>query len=330
MGRYGAKINDQSLKFSRQVRFSRLLHGHFWHAFDLSLSVFPMNIHALELTRLPNVTVHLTLRLAKTLLRDRAQGEQSTPRIDQAAKDLEEQVELASDALIARTLRLSPEVLATELAFDRAVDALWFALERQLEHPRVYAHDGLDYLPAELAEAIDLEGGRARAAEAALLQEQVFGPQRIHDMVKRPMVEQVESTQLVLRNIEQLDLRGRLEALVGARLLDTLEACQKHYELMIDQRLRRQHGQNIDLRVVRQELRWAISEYANAIVSVYRRKQPETGEWVLAKLQPILTLRQTVTRVQTPGELEDALEDFVELELELEQAQDEQVLAESA
>lgn len=289
-----------------------------------------MNIHALELTRLPNVNAHLTLRLAKTLLRDRAQGEESSPRIDQAAEDLEEQVELASDALIARTLRLSPEQVATELAFDLAVDALWFALERQLEHPRVYAHDGLDYLPAELAAAIDLEGARAQAAEAAKLQELVFGPLRVHEMVKRPMVEQVESTQLVLRNIEQLGLRGRLEALVGPRLLDTLTACQKHYEAMIDGRLRRhKQGEEVNLRQVRQELRWALSEYANAIVSVYRRKQPETGEWVLAKLRPILTLRQTMARVASPGELDDALEDFVELELEPAQ-EDEQALSESA
>jgi hypothetical protein len=278
-----------------------------------------MNIHALELTKLPNVSIQLTGRLAKTLLRDKPSGEDSTEQIDQSAADLEEQLEVVADGLIVRMIATSPAALASELAFDRAVDAMWFALHGYLGMTQVYAHPGLDYLPAEVAKEIELDEARARAAEAAELLELTFGPLTVNEMVKTSMIEQVESTQLVLRNIDKQDLRPRLAAIVGPRLLDTIEACQDQYEAMVDVRLRRERGESVNLRTLRRDLRWALVEYVSAVVAKYRRKQPETATWVLARLQPILTLRQILARSPSEASTEEALDDFADFELDVDE-----------
>ncbi|PRP95649.1 hypothetical protein ENSA5_37820 [Enhygromyxa salina] len=272
-----------------------------------------MNIYALELARIPNVSLKILLRLCKTILR----GElpQTHSMIEAAAENLQAYVDIVNAALIARIVGSNPALLATEMSFDRAVDALWAQLLRRLDDALAYEHSGLDMLTDEQSLAAELAHSRAQAQRARDLLTRVFGSTTLSDLVKVTFVEQAESTATILRMIEQEGLRQDFEDIVGAQLMRTLDNCQLRYETMIDDRLNRQRGMGQDHRELRNQLRWRLIAYVNAVQSLYQPAQPETGEQVVAHLQSILTLRESLSRNTNEAELEAELEDFAELDL---------------
>lgn len=280
-----------------------------------------MNIFALELARIPNVTLKTMLRLAKTMLRDRPKGKDSTPSIEDAIEDLLELIQAIAEAIIIRMIGANPELFASELEFDRVVDALWVLLRRRLVDAQVYAHDGLDLLTDSQAEEAKLEESRALSDRAAELDKRIFGSLSVADIVKASFTDQVESMAAVIGLIEREELRDDLVDVVGTRLVKTIEVCQERYEDMIDDRLGRKRGLSHDLGELRHQLRWQIVAYVNAVQSLVRPKYPETGEAVLGYLQPILTLRESLARNGSEAAAVEDLQDFVELDLP-EQAQD--------
>ena len=272
-----------------------------------------MNIYALQLTRIPNVSLKIMLRLGKTLLRDTPAY--SNAVIDQTIEALELQVQEAEEALTARLIADNPTLQTSELDFDWAVDGLWVETRRELEGRLVYNHRGLDALTPERAEKIELSVAREEAARAQMLLDRLFGSATIAELVRAPFAEQVESMAAILRLIEHEQLRESLEKLVGKRLVRSLEVCQEQYEEMVDARMWRQQGASHNLRTVREQLRLHLVAYVNAVQSLYQPAQPETAELVLELLRPLLSLRESLARTTSEAEVEAELEDFVELEL---------------
>ena len=89
-----------------------------------------MNIYAIANMRVPNVSLKVLVRLAKTFAT--LVPEQASPAILDAIKKLAGMVVEVERALIARVREANPELLATEVEFDRATDTQWLFLRRVL------------------------------------------------------------------------------------------------------------------------------------------------------------------------------------------------------
>lgn len=273
-----------------------------------------MNLYALDLARIPNTSLKILLRLAKTLLSKDLSA--SSDALELATKELLDYVEVVSAALIARVTGNNPAVVATEVEFDLAVDALWMQLMRRLDDATAYTHPGLDLLSPPRAESAGLAKSRAQAERARELLARVFGSGKIAELIKTSFIEQAESTATLMRMIDEQGMREDFEAIAGVPLMRTLDSCQAQYEEMVDARLDRQQGMTLDHRELRQTLRQRLAAYANAVLLLARPGQPETAELVVAHLRPILTLRELFARAGgNEREIEAELEDFEELEL---------------
>ena len=269
-----------------------------------------MNIYALELSRIPNASLKILQRLAKTLLRDQPT---ISNEIIKASRDRLEKLIAKIDAiLIARFIESNPELIATEVSFDRGVDGLWVLLRQMLEQRRAFAHPGLDALPPELAKQAGLGERREEARAAQRLWTRLFAAEGTA-FTKTRYILQVESMSTLLQVIDQEGLRDELVSVVGEGMIKLLEKCQVHYEAMVTARLHRQSGASENLNDFRRELRWGLVAYVQAVQSLYDPEAPETAELVLDALRPILVLREQMTQAGSESEL--VLEDFVELEL---------------
>lgn len=269
---------------------------------DLSPSLFAVNIYALELARFPNIPLKVMLRFGKTLVRDKSG--QTNVVIDNAIVELLEQIARVDAALTARLAASNPEAFASETDFDYAVDGLWIALRRSLELHTAYAHRGLGALPEALADKAALEQLRIQAKRARRLWERLFASDGTA-FIKQRYIVQAESMGALLRLINEHELREDLEDVVGADLVGLLEVCQVHYEDMVSARLARQQGTGHNLNELRNDLRWAIVAYINAVHSLYKRSEPKTAELVLAALRSVLSLRESAARGGGVGENDD-------------------------
>jgi hypothetical protein len=250
-----------------------------------------MNIYTLELARIPNASLKILQRLAKTLLRDKPI--QSNAVIDNATTDLKDQIKLVDEALTARLIANNPEFQTREVEFDYAVDGLWIFLRRELEGKEAYAHAGLDALPPALAEQANLAKLRDEAKRAWRLWNRLFAAEGTL-FTKSNFIVQAESMAALLRMLDQEGLREELEAVVGPGLPRLIEVCQSHYESMVADRLTRERGFGQNLNEIRGDLRWALVAYINAVHSLYKRSAPETGKLVLDALRAVITVRESL------------------------------------
>ena len=266
-----------------------------------------MNVYTLELARIPLTTLKVLMRLARTLLRDKP--EQTNAVIEASAAALDEVLEGILEELIRRQIARSGQLSAPMASFDYAVDALWIALRNQLERHRVFTNEALDQLPPELAQAGQIEPLRERAKQAQLVWDRLFASEGT-SFTRSKMLEQSESMAVLLQLLHKEDLRPVLEGVVGEAEVALLYAVQKHYEDLVDSRLRKSRHPNLNQ--LRNKLRWAIIAYVNAVHSLAKLDDPSTHELVLDALQPILTLRGLISRSASGEALEEGLEDFVD------------------
>ena len=131
------------------------------------------------------------------------------------------------------------------------------------------------------------------------------------ELLKQSFVEQVESTASLLRLLHHEGLYDEVADIVGKPLLVALEVCQAQYEDMVDGRLGRQRGTDFTLAQLRQELRWTLTAYVTALLSLARPKPADINSAVLAYLQPIVNLRDSLART---GSEAAAVEELEELE----------------
>ena len=279
-----------------------------------------MNIFALELSRLPISSLEILLRLAKTLVRDEPKHDSSA--ITQTKKDLLVEILRSNKGLTTRLIAQNPELMTSRVAFDRAVDGLWIMLRRTLEFHQAYAHEGLDALPDELAAEAELDELRAEAAMAQRVWARLFGAKGTK-FTRYKFISQAESMAAILRLLDEDDLRADLESVVGKALPRLLEACQKHYEMLASAQLSSDSA-DANLSELLTDLRWAIVAYVNAVQTLYRRQQPETGEVVYQALRSIVSLRELLARpngAESIGEGDEAF-DLDEIDGLLEQGED--------
>jgi hypothetical protein len=248
-----------------------------------------MTIDITSFTRVPKISIKQMLRLAKTLIRDIPQP--ANAAIEAAAGELEDHIKRVDLALTQRMAAANAEVITTEVDFDRAVDALWAALRRQLIAYDVYEHPGLRMLTEARAEAAGLESLRARAALARGVHDRLFGAEGT-SFTATPFAEQAETMGTILRLITHQDLLEDLEQLVGPELPRLLEVCQAQYEDMVSDRLTRERGMSEDLRQLRHQLRWLIGQYNTAVCTLAKYGDPVSTAVVERALRSVLRMRE--------------------------------------
>lgn len=245
-------------------------------------------LHIIEDISIPNSSIEVTLRTCQAVVS--LAPDVDSEAVAQILAKLGFQVDQSRDVLTRRLRQANPKLLAQLQLFDRALDVLWYAFEYRLGSYEIYAHEGLDLLPAPLEEQVKLEQLRSRAARAAELHARLFGDGGV-EFVRRPYFEQAESMATVLRLIDEDELGEELEELVGPELLRLLRACQIHYEDLLDARFARQRGVSENLRVHGNRLRRLLHRYRNALVGWVDEDDPASVEIAWVALQPLLTLR---------------------------------------
>jgi hypothetical protein len=270
-------------------------------------------LYIIERTGIPNVTLKVLQRLAKTMLLDKPE-DPSNEVVEQAAARLEACVAEVDEALTVRAGEENPEIVASEREFDSSTDGLWVWLRKLLlGWHEALSTPGLDALPDKLKVQCDLPAARARGERARKLHERLFGANG-SKFVRGPFVSQAETMATLLRLIEKDDLGEELEDIVGPQLPVMLATCQIHYEAMVADRMRREGGSSANLREMLDKLRWTIDHYRNAVETLRDPEQPETYALVDKALRSLTLLSERMARA-APGTPDELLgEGLVELD----------------
>ena len=273
-----------------------------------------MNIEAIARTLIPLSSLKVLVRLAKTLLRD--MPESANGPVEKTAAKMKAQIELIEDDFSARMRAKNARLIARELQFDRATDALWILLRVLLDrYARAYGHSGLELLSPERQAEIELPKLRALASRAASLHGQLFAADGTQ-FTRSAFTAQVESMATLLRIIEEDELGEGIASIAGPQLLPTLKACQAQYEEMVGDRMRRDMGVAANFSQHLARLRWLIDRYKNAVETLYDEDEPETLEVVEQALRPLLMLSALMARSGGSTELDEELEaELVEAEI---------------
>jgi hypothetical protein len=275
----------------------------------------PMEIgYSVDRTRVPNVSLKILQRLGKTLIRDKP--EVLNPSIAKSLERLTAQVDEVDIALIDRFRSVNPQLIASEMEFDRATDMGWVWLRKLLEGWReLGSHPGLAAMSPELQNKANLSGLRKRAEMAASLHERLFGAEGTA-WVMSSFIEQSQSMATILGVIAADDLRGDLDVAVGPELPLLLETMQIQYEEMVSTRMSREAGPAANLHTLRTKLRWWIDHYKNAVETLRDPDDPKTFEMVDRALRSLILLSQRTANGATTQDIDELLdEDLVELEL---------------
>jgi hypothetical protein len=253
----------------------------------------------IEYTRTPNIPTRTTVGLGRALLKLRPA--KSNDVLDKAASKLESTLQALESSLTERLRASNSEAPVREIDFDRATDGLWVSLRDRLYSWVAFEHQGLDALPGELLEKANLGHAKNQALRAHKLHDRLFGSNGVA-FVQQPFFEQSASMASLLRLIDEDGHDPDLAELVGAEWLTVLRICQIQYESMIDDRLARERGKNVNLTTIRNKLRRMITAYNNAVVTLLDDDVPETLDLVVAALRPMVRIRDIMTRATGAGE----------------------------
>lgn len=246
-----------------------------------------------EYTRTPNIPTRTTVGLGRALLKLRPA--KSNDVLDKAALRLESTLEELETSLTDRLRSSNSDAPVREIDFDRATDGLWVSLRDRLSSWIAFEHQGLDALPGDLHEKAKLTHAKKQAARARKLHDRLFGSNGVA-FVQQPYFEQAAAMASLLRLIDEDGHDPDLAELVGGEWLTALRACQVQYEAMIDDRLARERGKNLNLAKIRNKLRRMISAYNTAVVTMLDDDIPETLDMVVAALRPMVRIRDIMNR----------------------------------
>jgi hypothetical protein len=261
--------------------------------------------YALERTAIPNASLKLLTRLAKTLLKDKS--ETTNAVIDKAAVRLASCIIEVETAITARIRELNPELVANEGDFDRATDTLWIWLRKLLEGwAAALGHTGLTALSQELQAKADLPALRLRSERARKLHERLFGAEGT-SWTQRAYAEQVESMAALLRLIDEDELTAELEFVAGPELPKLLTICQIQYEQMVGDRMSRATSMTDDFRELRAKLRWKIDRYKNAVETLLDDEDPTSDDIVETALRSLILLNQRMAKTSGAATLDEEL-----------------------
>lgn len=270
--------------------------------------------YSIERARVPNAALKILQRLGKTLIRDKP--DITNPTIEASHGKLNGQIEIIDAALIGRFREINPELLASEIEFDRSADITWVWLRKLLEGWRdLGTHPGFNALPPELQDTIALPALRVRGEQARKLHERLFGADGTN-WVMSSFIEQSQTMATILGMIEADGLRPELEVVVGPELPLLLETLQLHYEDMVATRMSRENRPGDNLRELRAKLRWRIDHYKGTVESLADPDDPKSYEVVERALRSLVLLNQRMSTGGTVAEVDGMLDgDFVALDL---------------
>jgi hypothetical protein len=263
-----------------------------------------------EYTRTPNIPTRTTVGLGRALLKLRPA--QSNDVLDKAALKLESTLQELESSLTDRLRSSNSDAPVREIDFDRATDGLWVSLRDRLSSWLAFEHQGLDALAPEFHEKAQIPQAKQKGARARRLHDRLFGSNGVA-FVQQPYFEQAAAMASLLRLIDEDGHDPDLAELVGSEWLTALRICQIHYQAMIDDRLARERGKNLNLASIRNKLRRMISAYNTAVITMLDDDVPETLDMVVTALRPMVRIRDIMNR-QTETSDEPA-EDTVEDEL---------------
>ena len=248
--------------------------------------------------RAPRGNLEAIVSLAGALVEHAPTGVADT--VDRSAASLEAVITEAEDGLATRRRESAPVDVSRELELDAGADVLWNALRSGLESKVAFAHVGVAHVlaaqPKRSPVATALRAAQRKAERARTLLGVLF-PDGSIEFTQRTFPEQAVSMATILRIIEDDELAGDIDALVGPELLVALRALQPEYQAMVDARLVRDRRSTTDLNLLRQKLTRAIGRHCNAVLALLDEKDPDSLPLVLQALRPV-----EVYRAQNGGE----------------------------
>ncbi len=266
-----------------------------------------MNRYALERAFVPNPSLRILARLGKTMLRDKPPPELTNEVVEKHAGRLFLCLAEVDAAQTMRVRETNPEIVASEGEFDRGTDTWWIWFRKLLEGwANALGHPGLDALTPERQAKISLPTLRERGKRARKLHERLFGAEGTA-FTQRAYIEQVESTDALLRLIEEDGLAAEIEATLGPELLPILLVCQDQYDDMVGDRMSRTGSGNDDFNHLRKKLRWKIERYCNALETLRDDEEPDSYALVDKALLSLTLLNQRMSRAAGTNEDEELL-----------------------
>lgn len=235
----------------------------------------------------------------------------------------------AADRLVGVTEAVEAELTARldgkadlrlERSFDLLVDRLWLALRSRLEFWQLYTHEGAELFSEAQREQLGLDEARELAALAEQLLARLFGEGA--DFLRLSYPQQAAHMAARLRYIEERGHGPGFEQLVGARAAALVKLCQARYAAMVTERDARPTQVNVNLRLLRDQLRRAIERYANLVLSIAEDEEVDDSlaQAALDSLHPMLAARERLSRgdaaqsVEPGGSEGEAAEDQDQLD----------------
>lgn len=236
---------------------------------------------------LPRMAVVELLTLVDALHALMPEG--SWPEVEIAAKRMLTASEEAQATMVER-IRENGRYSKEDVVFDGFVDGVWGLCRDRLTGWARYLNEGRSRLAEDKELIVDLEALEERAERAATIVDLLFADGL--DLLRRNYNEQAQLMANLLGVIEAEELDGELDELIGDELLPILRACQRRYEVMVNERLARDKNATIgDLNEHRSMISRYVYLYINAVIGTLNQAEPNTVESVEAALLPIINVR---------------------------------------
>lgn len=243
----------------------------------------------------PRGSVTRTLTLSRLLLK--YVPKPPSPDVAVMAGRLQDQIETSATAVRARHREYGPSIAAAEQGLDNFVDTLERIRSERLEHWELFDHPTARLLAQEqrarglkpgefdYSDAVDL--ARASKRMRTLLYPTGLDPFR------GSYYDQAEAIQTIRKIIEEEDGSTELlEEVIGPRIGDAIDDAHARYQAMVELRIARTKGSEVDLRTVSLELQRAIQNYLIALLAMIRDEDDENVAMLRLALRPVDAVRE--------------------------------------
>lgn len=223
-----------------------------------------------DYNRAPILTVSTGVTLCQALVD--ACPKDAPAGVKKAKKHLETTAAKASSDLTARNKALGVYKEEDSRVLDNEADRAWGGLRLSLSAKAMLSHETYPI-----------------AAEAAELEAKIFSGGM--EFLKAEYSAQSTSMASILKHIDDEELGGAIDAVVGPEFLQAIRDIQPRYEAMVSERLRRDNAAGQNLVETTRSLQNAIVNYANKVIGTIEHDDPATTEWARTALLPIANHR---------------------------------------
>lgn len=223
----------------------------------------------------PPISVGNGVTLCRALVR--ACPDSAPANVKKARKSLEATADEAEAELTARNRALGAYPEEDSRALDNLADRAWGALRMRID-----AMAMLD--PSEfplVSDAVEL-GARLFPSGTGFL--------------SLDYAQQATAMSAELRLVDEDGLGKRIDKVAGPQFLAAVRGIQPRYERMVQERMRRDAATGQNLLETARELQAAIADYAQKVVGMVDRDDPDTVAVVREMLRPIDAFREAMSR----------------------------------